>query len=250
MSLRQYQKYNYKQANFRICTDQFNIVTKTISKTYQNIEAHISAFPEFKSSLVPLKIQDNISPEIESMYKAGIITGIGPMSAVAGTVAMFSAQTALRNGASEVIIDNGGDIFLFSKNSIILGIFAGDNPISGKLSFKITADLMPLSVCSSSSKMGHSLSFGNCDLVTVFSKNASIADSTATAVCNKIHTPEDMKSVLNKALSFEEVLGIFAVCDDKIAAAGNIPELIKGHSITRSLVTFDKNSKDISLGHL
>ena len=184
------------------------------------------------------------SPEIvKQMDIASRIVGVGPMASVAGIMAQFAAQAALNEGATEAIVENGGDIYLYSKAEVIIGIYAKGSSLSGKLAYQLKPSQMPISICSSSSRMGHSLSFGDCDLATVFSKNAALADAAATHACNSVKTKQDVNPVLEEIMKIPGISGVLIIKDEHIGLAGDLPDLIKiNDSKLADKITVDKNS--------
>lgn len=100
------------------------------------------------------------------------------MAAVAGAVAQATVEAARRQGVAAAIVENGGDIFSGYADGGAGGPFAGrEHPAADRLAFRITPGEQPLAICSSSSRMGHSLSFGDCDLATVISADGALADA-------------------------------------------------------------------------
>ena len=117
--------------------------------------------------------------------------GVGPMASVAGAIAEFVGNE-LSAYSAEVIVENGGDIYLKSLEKRIIGVYAGESPLTGKLGLEIDGEDTPLGVCTSSGTVGHSLSFGKADAVIVLSKSATLADAAATAIGNLVAQPEDI----------------------------------------------------------
>ncbi len=227
------------------------IILPYIHKELYALRAQIKAYtlvnPLFQSSLLPLE-QDLKAPLlIQEMLNAGKIAQIGPFSAVAGTVAEYIARkihtyikenlSTEENYSSDVLVENGGDIYIISKNERIVAIL--DKPINGiKLGLKVKAsyneenikstenknEIAGFSLCSSSSTIGHSLSFGNADLVLIIARKGSIADSLATAACNMLKSEKDFPFLLDfiKKQEKHNVLGIFASCNNEIMAYGDI----------------------------
>jgi uncharacterized protein len=223
-------EFHYKDAHFHIITDVWDEVCNRIIAERLNLEAFIGMHPGFQSSLIPLDVHvsDNLLPEaVRRMQDASRLTGLGPMAAVAGTMAQLAAETSRASGSSESIVENGGDIYLDCRDEVILGLYTGKNTHFENLALKIPVSMMPLAVCTSSGRMGHSLSFGDCDLLTVFSKDASLADAVATLGCNSVKSEEDIEPVLNRMLATDGILGAIIIRDDKFGAVGEIPELIK-----------------------
>jgi len=223
-------EFHYKEAHFHIVTESWDSVTRRIIRDRLNLEAFIAHHEAFRTSLVPLELSVSAGtlPEpVRRMQSASRATGLGPMAAVAGTMAQLAAETSREAGSAESIIENGGDIYLDCREFVVLGLYTGKNPHFKNLALKIEPDDMPLAVCTSSGRMGHSLSFGDCDLVTVFSKDGSLADAAATLGCNSVRTEEDIEPVLNRLTAIEGVLGAIIIRDDRFGAAGEIPDLVR-----------------------
>jgi hypothetical protein len=164
------------------------------------------------------------------------------MAAVAGTIAQcaagLSADTALNAGFDEIIIENGGDIFISirraetsegTRKAVVAGIFSGLESDFSNLALKIENEELPISICSSSGRMGHSLSMGDCDLSTVISKNAALADAAATLGGNIVMTEDDLRPSAEKIAAIEGIIGVILIKNSRIAMAGKLPELIKHH---------------------
>ncbi len=189
------------------------------------INAYIKKHPIFLTSLTPLK-QDHLAPPlIQAMLHASLTADIGPMGAVAGAVAEFVGQGLLSSGLTqEVIVENGGDIFLQRNKECCFGIFAGESPLSNKVGLQIKQDDMPLGICSSSATIGHSLSLGTSDAITVLAQDTTIADTVATRLGNEMQ--DDMNHVLEVAKTFSDIRGVVIIKDENLGAWGDI-ELIQ-----------------------
>ena len=75
------------------------------------------------------------------------------MASVAGAIAQFVAQGLLES-TNQVIVENGGDIFLKVNRPVNVSVFAGESPLSEKIGLKIPSRQMPLGICSSSGTVG------------------------------------------------------------------------------------------------
>jgi len=122
----------------------------------------------------------------------------------------------------ELIIENGGDIYLKSLRNRVIGIYAGQSPLSGKIGLEVSGEDTPLAVCTSSGTVGHSLSFGQADAVVVTSKSATLADAAATAIGNTICQPDDIPAGIEFAQDTEGLLGVIIIKDDKMGVWGKI----------------------------
>ncbi|MFC1815286.1 UPF0280 family protein [Thermodesulfobacteriota bacterium] len=242
--LRDYHKFSYKGANFRICSDRYDHIVNEIIRQRRILSDHIIRQPEFLTALTPIALLPDAPMIAKRMHEASLETGVGPMAAVAGVTAQMSAEAALEAGGREAIVENGGDIYITSGSDVVIGLYAGENPLSGKLGLSVGVEDMPIAVCSSSGKMGHSLSLGDCDLATVTSDNAALADAAATLACNLVTSSDQINSVLEKIIRIPGIQGILIVKDDKIGVSGNLPRLVKHRDDHFSeKVTRDKNAK-------
>jgi len=185
------------------------------------IEAYIRQFPEFGRTLSPWLIRGPASPVIREMAEAGEKAGVGPMAAVAGVVAEY-VGTGLLADTPEVIVENGGDIFACVSRPLTIGILAGDSSVSRKIGVRINARGKPMGICTSSGTVGHSLSLGRAEAVTVISPSCALADAAATAVANRVRSPDDIRIAMEWARTIPGVEGVVIICGDSVAAWGNL----------------------------
>lgn len=186
------------------------------------LENYGATHPAFFTSFNPLPDDPIAPPIVKEMLKAGAAADVGPMAAVAGAVAEFVGRDLLAAGAQEVIVENGGDIFLSRNKDCTIGIFAGTSPLSNRIGVIIAHQLMPLGVCTSSGTVGHSRSFGRADSVTVLAPSVSLADALATRIGNEIKEDGDINHGLAIAKSIPNILGILIVRGEKLGAWGKI----------------------------
>jgi len=185
------------------------------------ITEYIKERPDFKTSLIPIKYDEEAPDIVRSMLRASEKANVGPMAAVAGAIAEFIGYELL-NFTEEIIIENGGDIFIKSLEDRNFAIFAGNSPLSGKINIKIKSIDTPLGVCTSSGTVSHSLSFGKADAVTILAKDASLADAAATRVCNEVKSKDDIEKALNLSKTIEGVMGCVIIFGDRIGSVGSI----------------------------
>ena len=224
---RHYVRFSLKEANLRICSDQYPLVCREVVRLREVLERYIERQPGFRTSLVPLELLDD-APEIcRRMARAAHPCGVGPMAAVAGAVAHLCAEAALAAGAREAIIENGGDIFIASPRRVVIGLYAGNHPLSGRLALAIPPERLPLSVCSSSGRFGHSTSFGDCDLATIVARDGALADAAATLAANAVKTEEDVEPALERVMAVPGIEAVLIVKGSKVGVAGDLPELLR-----------------------
>jgi ApbE superfamily uncharacterized protein (UPF0280 family) len=156
------------------------------------------------------------------MAEAAAKVNVGPMAAVAGAFAEFVGLDLLKY-SPEVIVENGGDIFLKSTKSRLVGVYAGeDSPLTGRVALKIEPLDTPIGVCTSSGTVGHSLSFGKADAVVVLSRSTALADAAATAIGNIVKEETDVQKALDYARSVKGLVGVAVLVNDKMGVWGKI----------------------------
>lgn len=206
-------------------TNLKNIAKDLILSYRSQIESYIQLHPEFETTLNPWSI-NGPSPEIIlRMTQTCKKTNTGPMAAVAGAIAEM-VGIGLLDYTKTVIVENGGDIFIKSDQPVTVGIYAGDSPVSMKIGLLINALDQPVSVCTSSGTIGHSLSLGKADAVCVVSDSCFLADAAATAIGNMIQSKKDLEKAMAFGKNIENVTGIVLVQGKNIAMWGEI-ELIQ-----------------------
>jgi ApbE superfamily uncharacterized protein (UPF0280 family) len=185
------------------------------------LEGYIARHPGFVTALEPYAVGTDAPLIVKEMAGAAAKVGVGPMAAVAGAFAGF-VGTELNQYSPEVIVENGGDIYLVLTKERLIGIFAGNSPLSGKIALRIKPADTPLGVCTSSGTVGHSLSFGKADAAIVLSPSPFLADAAATAVGNLVQTENDLEKAINFVKNVEGINGIAVIKGDKMAAWGKI----------------------------
>lgn len=196
-------------------------VEKLVWKLRRILEVYLAEHPLFATALEPILIEPDAPIMVQSMVRAANMAGVGPMAAIAGTMAEAIGIDLLEH-SQEVIVENGGDIFLKIVEPVNVGIFAGNSPLSNKLALQIDPVQTPLGVCTSSGTVGPSLSFGCADAAVVLSPSTPLADAVATALGNLVQGPADLEASLEYARKIEDITGALVICGDKIAAWGEI----------------------------
>ena len=224
---RVYETFTHREAVLRVSSDRFDAVAAEIIRQRQILEDHVGRHPEFQRSLVPIAMHPDTPEVAQRMVFAADRVGVGPMAAVAGTMAQLAAEAAIAAGAREAVVDNGGDLYLQAVEPVTVGLGTGTNRLADRLAFHVTPQETPISICSSSGRMGHSMSLGQCDLATVVAKDAALADAAATQAANLVRTAEDVDAALERIAGIDGILGVLIVKDDRIGLAGRLPQLVR-----------------------
>ena len=202
---------NYKDKAFEI-----------VQRQRAALENYIARHPGFLTALVPFPVSADAPAIARSMEEAAEKVNVGPMAAVAGAFAEFVGKDLLKF-SSEIIIENGGDIFLKTAKTRLVGVYAGENsPLTGKIALKIEPADTPLGICTSSGTVGHSLSFGKSDAVVVLAPSAALADAAATAIGNIVKTETDIEIALEFARGVSGLVGVAVIINDKMGVWGKV----------------------------
>jgi ApbE superfamily uncharacterized protein (UPF0280 family) len=196
-------------------------IKETVIEQRGYIEGYMERHPGFGESLHPWPEDPSAPPIVQEMIRAGRYAGVGPMAAVAGAVAERVGRALLVH-TGQVIVENGGDIFLSIASDTVIGIYAGASPLSLKFGLKIDPGWTPLSVCTSSGTVGHSKSFGNADAVCVLGSSCALADAAATAIANHVKGSKDISTAVARGQSIPGILGVLAIAGDKMGMWGRI----------------------------
>jgi ApbE superfamily uncharacterized protein (UPF0280 family) len=189
------------------------------------LESYIAANPAFLEALTPLPLDPLAPPLVSAMLEAGRAAGVGPMAAVAGAIAEAVGRD-LTSLSPEVVVENGGDIWLSTPSPCTVAIFAGPSPLSNKVGLYIRPEISPLSVCTSSASVGHSLSYGKADAAVALTPSGALADAAATAIGNAARGPHPVEAGLEAAQSIPGLLGAVVIAGERLGAWGEAIELV------------------------
>jgi ApbE superfamily uncharacterized protein (UPF0280 family) len=186
-----------------------------------HIEGYIKLNPGFATTLVPWHEQA-VAPEIvRDMIHAGCAAGVGPMAAVAGAVAEAVGRELL-HFSRQIVVENGGDVFLKTDSPVVAGLFAGNSPLNMKVGVQVPDSRDGIGLCTSSATVGHSLSTGTADAVCVVAGSCALADAAATAIGNRVGSSRDIEPAIAFGRRINGVLGIVVVAGRKMGAWGQV----------------------------
>ncbi|MBU1195333.1 MAG: UPF0280 family protein [Proteobacteria bacterium] len=211
--------------NIQARSDLSRIAIKSVLECRNYIENYIDLYPEFATSLKPLNPSGILPPVIREMIQAGIKANVGPMASVAGIIAQTAGRSLLEF-SSEIVVENGGDIFIKSDTDTLFGIYAQNSPFFMTTGIQVKKQSAPYGICTSSGTLGHSRSFGTADAATVLADSCPLADAVATALGNRILSPADIKPAIDWGKSIDGVQGMVIIQGKHIGLWGNL-ELVR-----------------------
>ena len=231
--------YELGQTALRIICDEMylSVIKDAVHSARSIIENKIAEDPFFGTTFEPYSPLKDDHHLVQHMCQSSILSNVGPMAGVAGAIAKYAVNAAIEDGCDHIIIDNGGDICMRTNETTIIGVFSGDDRFKD-IAFSIPPTDRVFSICSSSGKVGPSVSFGNSGICTVFSNDPVLADCCATAFGNMIRegTSEEMTQTSEKISAIEGISGCICISNGLIAMCGEIPEMVSVSS-TESDVT-------------
>ena len=228
-----YQEINLDETHIRLKTDlRKHNLKHYIYALRSDLKNYISKNQDFLLSIEPLNLKDeNLSPIVKTMHESSLIADVGPMACVAGAISQLSLDYLIENDSKNSIVENGGDISLINNQTVLCGIYSNNETLGNQIAFEIKARKKPLGICTSSGKIGHSISFGTSDSVTVISKSPSVSDGLATRIANDVRG-EDSESKVSNAMetceNFREFFdGVLIISEDNVATVGKLPRIVE-----------------------
>ncbi|MEJ5329434.1 MAG: UPF0280 family protein [Desulfobaccales bacterium] len=201
--------------------DLSGLARETVVQERARLESYIAAHPDFLEVLTPWPDDPFAPPVVREMVAAAQVAGVGPMAAVAGALAERVGRV-LMAVSPEVIVENGGDVFLALTQPATVALYAGASPLSHRVGLRIGAEDTPLGVCTSSGTVGHSLSLGRADAACVLAPTAALADALATALGNRVRRPQDIDPALAWLAGIPGAVGAVVVVGETLGAWGRV----------------------------
>jgi len=228
-------KFKFKETVATILVDRkedYEKITKAIIEARREIEDAISKDPLFLTTYEPYECSGKVTGR---MCYASKLAKVGPMAAVAGAIAQYAVES-VADDVNFAVVDNGGDMAILTDRELVVGIYPSN------IGFVIEPCDEIVAICTSSGKIGHSVSLGYADAATVVSNDASIADAFATALGNEIKEELGKEEIEGVLSAFWEragkyISGAMVVKDEILGFVGNLPKIVRV-KINPDLITF------------
>lgn len=236
--------FTEKESDITIISDLQEAISRAKNAFYDHrkkLETYVATHKSFLESFSPVKTESDYEV-VEMMSEAAYIFDVGPMAAVAGAIAdlMIAAMKydkTIKNLPKVALVEDGGEIIIDSEKPMKVALYAGNNDLNFNLGFLIEKKDCPIGIGTSSATIGHAISLGEADAVTIFAKSATIADTAATKIANAVKGQDVEKSIkraLDKADDYKEIFGAFICRENHIGKTGKLPKLIKLTNIPKS----------------
>ena len=233
-------KYHFseKDSDVTLISESKTAIVKAKESLLHNrliLEKFIKKNNKFLTSFSPIKIKTEFEI-INLMSEASVLCDVGPMAAVAGAFADIMLNI-MKVGdkkdyvtAKIALVENGGEIAVDSEENMKIALYAGFNELNLNIGFMIEKKDCPIGIGTSSSTIGHAISLGQADAVTIFAKNATLADGAATRIANLVKGFDVEKSIKNALDATEDIAGVYGAFisrDNKIGQVGKLPKMFK-----------------------
>ncbi|MFX0005705.1 MAG: UPF0280 family protein [Promethearchaeota archaeon] len=233
--------FSEKESDISIISDSKTAILKAKESFYfhrRNLVKFVTKNSVFLNSLSPIKVHTDFQI-INIMAEVSDICDVGPMASVAGALADLMCNSMKYQDSEEelasspckvALVENGGEISIDSERPIKVALYAGENELNFNLGFLIRKEDCPIGIGTSSATIGHAISFGQADAVTIFAKNAALADAAATKIANIVKGKDIEKSIKKGLDAIDEisgVLGAFISRENKVGKTGKLPKFIK-----------------------
>lgn len=227
--------------------DYLEAAVDAIKSARAKIEQQIRRDDFFLTTLEPYETPKDGSPVVKRMCEAAKLAGVGPMATVAGTIAQEAMEAMAAQGLTHGWVDNGGDVALMLESPATLEVFSDPG---SKTAFAL--ELEPtdgiIGICSSSGRIGHSISFGNADVALVMADSAVLADALATAIGNRVANPDSLKTCFDPLKGLDGFIGGLAMIDGAVSMRGRMPSLVEVEHNAERLTSHSKMSSPRFIG--
>lgn len=230
--------FSVKESDLTIISESKIAIKRAKEAFYYHrniLEQYVLKDSKFLKTFSPMKVKSN-KKIIKLMAESTFICNVGPMAAVAGALADLMLNVMKKEdipnftAAKIALVENGGEIAIDSEVPMTVALYAGHNKLNLNIGFLIEKTDCPIGIGTSSASIGHAVSLGEADAVTIFADNATLADGAATAIANLVKGKDIESSIKNGLDAFDDidgVRGVFISREDKVGQAGKIPKLIK-----------------------
>ncbi|UCE81287.1 MAG: UPF0280 family protein [Methanobacteriota archaeon] len=190
------------------------------------IERKISKDPFFLTTFEPYECARTDGEAVRRMCEASRAAGVGPMAAVAGAIAQAGLEAMAANGCGHGWVDNGGDIALVLEKPAIIEIYS-EPGASEAAALEMEPEGEIVGVCSSSGRLGHSISLGESNVSVAIGDSAVLADAVATAIGNGIRREEDLETCHEPFRHLRGLRGGLVMFDDSVSMWGRVPRIVE-----------------------
>jgi len=199
---------------------------EAIKEARREIERQIRRDRFFLTTMEPYEPAKDASRVVRRMCDAAAAAGVGPMATVAGTIAQESLEAMVAKGLRHGWVDNGGDIALLLESPVTVEVFSAPGS-QHAFGLEVEPANGIIGVCSSSGRLGHSISFGESDVTVAIAESAPLADALATAIGNEVRNEASLCSCFGRFKDVPGFIGGLVMLDGAVSMQGAVPRLVE-----------------------
>lgn len=236
-------KFEVDETAVTIAADQRFIprAVEGILHARADIERQIADDPFFLTTFEPYDRGLAANETTRRMCEASEAVGIGPMACVAGAVAQAGLEAMVANGCRHGWVDNGGDIALIVEEPTTIEVFS-EPCTRDAIAFEMEPLGKIIGVCSSSGKLGHSISLGESDVSVAIADSAVLADAMATALGNAVHRGRGLETAFAAVSGVSGFIGGLVMLDGAVGITGDMPDIVEAEHNLRRMTAHSRMS--------
>jgi len=196
-----------------------------IKAARREIERQVRRDQYFLTTMEPYT-PDDPGPTVRRMCEAAAVAGVGPMATVAGTIAQVALEAMMAQGCDHGWVDNGGDVALVLSRPATMEVFHEPGARTA-FALRLEPTGKGIGVCTSSGRLGHSISLGDADVALAMADSAVLADALATAIGNRVRGTSALGTCFDPFKGIPGMIGGLAMVDGEVAMYGRLPELVE-----------------------
>lgn len=221
---------------------------EAIKAARRDIERQIRKDHFFLTTIEPYDPPSDSPRVVRRMCDAARTAGVGPMAAVAGAVAQEALEAMVASGLRHGWVDNGGDIALMAGEKVVVEIFCEPGRTDA-LGLEIEPTGGIIGICTSSGRLGHSISFGDADAAVAIAADAVLADALATAIGNRAVDGESLSRCFEGFRKLQGFRAGIVIRDEKVAVCGDLPKVVAVEHSSERVTVHSKMSSSSYVGH-
>lgn len=189
-------------------------------KQFELLDAYGASHPDFKTSFVPVEVEDDAPQIIRAIAEAAEATLVGPTVAMPGAVVEEVARD-LSQLTKQVIVSAEGDTFIVGNKSRSFVVRRPSNLGEDGVAVRVSSN-DHRAFFTSTGRERVDPHIGNAAAIAVVAERGALACAAASAMGYAMKSREDVDRALEVARRTEGVAGALVLADERIGVWGDI----------------------------
>jgi len=212
-----------------------------------DVERQVRKDDFFLTTMEPYDPPAGCPEIITRMCEASKTAGVGPMATVAGGIAQEAVEAMAAGGCVHAWVDNGGDISMILHEPVLIEIFSEPGAKTA-LAIELGPTDGIIGVCTSSGRLGHSISLGDADAAVVIAEDAFLADALATAIGNRVVDSATLRTCFDDFRGIRGFIAGLAIRDGEVSIYGAFPKISEVEHNPERVTAHSKMSAPMFIG--